>query len=331
MSNPKVSVIVPVYNVLDYLEHCMGSVVGQTLKGIEIIVVDDGSTDGSSEWLDSYCLQHPEITLIHKENGGLMSAWVAGVKRSSGDYIGFVDSDDWIERTMFADLLQCATDYDADIVLCDFRANGRTAVHGIEYGYYCGAQMDAIKHAAFSAPGNSSISMARWNKLFRRNLILDNLRYCESLSRTLEDRYIVPACLLSANSLYYLNKDLYFNSSRPGSNSGMYKQNLLEEIDRVYMVQYQVLSDKGLLDSLLPLWEKAYLDYMRIYLHRNLIGVKGFQRKYESAKRLISSNLAKDRIKAYGEDDQSKIGAVLRIAFGLNSPFLLAIACEAAR
>ena len=119
----KVSVIIPVYNVLPYLQRCLDSVISQTLRDIEIIIVDDGSTDGSSEFVDEYALKDERIKVIHKENGGLMSAWTTGVRASNGDYIGFVDSDDYISLEMYDRLYSAAAQYNADIVICNYSIN----------------------------------------------------------------------------------------------------------------------------------------------------------------------------------------------------------------
>ncbi len=116
---PKVSIIVPVYNVEPYLEFCVDSLIKQTLEDIEIILVDDGSPDNSGAICDRLAKKDNRIVVIHKENGGLSSARNAGIAIAKGEYIGFVDSDDWVESDMFACLLELAEKYDADIADCD--------------------------------------------------------------------------------------------------------------------------------------------------------------------------------------------------------------------
>ena len=105
---PKVSVIIPVYNVEQYVEKSIQSVLNQSMKDIEIILVNDGSTDKSGEICDRYGQKEERIIVIHKENGGLSSARNVGVKAASGDYIGFIDSDDYIESVMYETLYQMA-------------------------------------------------------------------------------------------------------------------------------------------------------------------------------------------------------------------------------
>ena len=97
----KVSIIIPVYNTAKYLDECMASVLSQTFTDLEIMLVDDGSTDGvSPKMCDDYAKKDERIKVIHKENGGLMSAWIEGVIEATSDYVSFVDSDDWIDVDM---------------------------------------------------------------------------------------------------------------------------------------------------------------------------------------------------------------------------------------
>lgn len=115
---PKVSIIIPVYNMEQYLIKCLDSVINQTLQDIEIICINDGSTDHSLEILKEYASKDNRIIIIDKENGGLSSARNAGIKKSTGEYIGFVDSDDWISLDYFELLYNTATKHNADIACC---------------------------------------------------------------------------------------------------------------------------------------------------------------------------------------------------------------------
>ena len=114
--SPCVSVIVPVYKVAAYLPRCVDSILAQTWRNLEIILVDDGSPDECGSICDVYAEKDPRIRVIHKENGGLSSARNAGLDTASGEYIGFVDSDDWIEPEMYARMLALMEKYDAKMV-----------------------------------------------------------------------------------------------------------------------------------------------------------------------------------------------------------------------
>lgn len=117
MCKPKVSVVVPIYNVESYLEQCVDSILAQTLINIEVILVDDGSPDRCGEIADAYAQKDFRVKVIHQKNEGLGSARNAGIGNASGEYIGFVDADDWVKPEMFEGLYKAAKENDADIVV----------------------------------------------------------------------------------------------------------------------------------------------------------------------------------------------------------------------
>lgn len=322
----KISIIIPVYNVLDYLQKCLDSAYNQTLQDKEIIIVDDGSTDGSGQFVDKYAKGKKNIRVIHKPNGGLMSAWTTGVRVAQGDYIGFIDSDDYIASEMYEEMYRKAVDNDADIILSNYLVNGvrKSGALPLSEGLYTGNELkEKIQQHVFPSPYTYSLSMSRWSKLYRRKIITDNLKYTECLSKTFEDRYIVPAAILSAKSIYYTADAYYCWMLREGSNHGMYKKQLLYEIKRVYGVQYQIVLDY--FPELLKKWEEAYFDYVRLYVDRNIIRVKGFPTKYNSAKELFSDPILKERVDKYGFIGKDKMSNALKLAYRLRSPLILAL------
>lgn len=141
------TVIIPVYNRTEYIDKCIESVRGQTYKNLEIILVDDGSTDGSGEICDAYAKKDMRITVIHKKNGGLVSARKSGVNEASGDVVAFVDSDDWIEPDMYEFMMAAYMDGRPDMVtsgmILDYGEWRETYLDGIEAGKY---GKDAIYH-----------------------------------------------------------------------------------------------------------------------------------------------------------------------------------------
>ena len=119
MSKIKVSVIVPIYKTEKYLSTCVESLLCQTLKEIEIILIDDGSPDNCPALCDNYALKDSRIKVIHKTNSGLSDARNIGIKEAAGEYIGFVDSDDWVKPEMFEKMYQNAIQNNADVVVCN--------------------------------------------------------------------------------------------------------------------------------------------------------------------------------------------------------------------
>lgn len=117
--SPKISVIVPVYNTAQYLPKCLDSILNQTYVELEVLVVNDGSTDNSQHFIDQYVRKDPRVVSIIKENGGLSEARNTGIDKATGDYIAFIDSDDYIDPIMFEKMIALAVDHQSDIVFCD--------------------------------------------------------------------------------------------------------------------------------------------------------------------------------------------------------------------
>ena len=122
----KISVIIPVYNVEKYLYRCVDSVLGQTYYNIEVILIDDGSTDSSPEICDEYQKRDKRVKVIHKKNSGAASSRNIGLSSAKGDYIAFIDSDDYIELDMYENMMKINEEYNCDIVLCDCYKENKT-------------------------------------------------------------------------------------------------------------------------------------------------------------------------------------------------------------
>ena len=201
-----ISVIVPVYNVEKYLEQCVDSILQQTITDLEVILVDDGSTDKSALICDEYQVRDTRIKVLHKQNGGLMSAWKAGVQMSKGDYIGFVDSDDWIDSDMYMTLYQTAVKSSADIVLCGWIREGKNKREKepmyIESGKY---DRDSLEKNIFPKMLlERYISPNRVTKLFKRELLEKNFKYFDEKVSIGEDLITSFSCILDAKSIYML-------------------------------------------------------------------------------------------------------------------------------
>ena len=117
---PLISIIIPVYNVEQYLDECMASVLNQTYTNIEVVLVDDGSKDRSPSMCDEYAKKDSRVQVIHKENGGPMSACIAGVEKSKGEYLAFMDSDDWIDLTMMEELVKETSGNEKEMICSNY-------------------------------------------------------------------------------------------------------------------------------------------------------------------------------------------------------------------
>lgn len=173
MESILISIIVPAYNIRNYIGRCLDSLLHQVYKTIEIIVVNDGSTDGTGQIIDHYAAIDQRIVPLHKENGGVSSARLAGIEKATGTYIGFVDGDDYIEPEMFERLLKNAIKYNADISHCGYQM---VFPNRIEYYYNTGriVQQDRITGLKDLLMG-LFIEPGLWNKLYRKNLFYNLL------------------------------------------------------------------------------------------------------------------------------------------------------------
>ena len=193
----KVSIIVPVYNVEKYLAKCLDSLVSQTLEDVEIIVVDDGSRDNSKQIIDDFQTKYPDkIKSFVKENGGLSDARNFGLDRAGGDYIGFVDSDDYVTAEMFEEMYSLAQKYDAEMVICNLQKvdeNGKI-VQKLTQVPNMPEKIDLAKNLFVF----SDLGYFACNKLFKRELF-ENKRFKKGVH--FEDIQLVPQLLLSCKTL----------------------------------------------------------------------------------------------------------------------------------
>lgn len=209
----KVSVIIPVYNVENYLRKCLDSLVNQTLKDIEIIVVNDGTTDNSQEIIDEYVKKYPKkIVSVIQENGGQGTARNTGLLYAKGEYIGYVDSDDYVEENMYEELYKKAKEEDSDIVIC-----GNNVV---KENYEFLSKEDVDKEFLLG-------KMAVWNKIYKKNIIVDNKIQFRS-KVWYEDLDFTMKVYFSSKKISYVDKALYNYLLREGStmNNNNIKRNL---------------------------------------------------------------------------------------------------------
>lgn len=180
MESPKISLIVPVYNAEKYLNRCLDSILTQTYKDFELLLIDDGSTDKSSEICDEYAGKDDRVKVFHKENGGVSSSRTLGLVKAVGQYIAFVDSDDWIEKKCLEDNLLIAENTHADMVISDFFIDNKDNEMKKQQ-WYNGDLVNDI----FS----DNIVGSLWNKFLKADVIRRsgvsftyNLNFCEDVT-----------------------------------------------------------------------------------------------------------------------------------------------------
>ncbi len=205
------SIVVPVYNVSDYLDDCINSILCQSYTDLQIILVDDGSTDDSGKKCDLYADRDNRIKVIHKQNGGLMSAWKTGVREAEGEYIGFVDSDDYIDCDMYSTLIQSAEKNSSDITLCglirEYGTHSEKETFYLESGVYDRKAIEERIFPIIISNGtmlNRGLSPNRVTKIFKRELLLNNLELCDERISLGEDMLPTFSCICDAKNVTVL-------------------------------------------------------------------------------------------------------------------------------
>ncbi len=253
MNNPLISVIVPVYKAEEYLKNCITSITNQTYKNLEIILVDDGSPDKCGEICDEFAKKDSRIRVIHKQNGGQSSARNAGLDIMSGDYVGFVDSDDWIEPNMYERLYNLIVENNAQISACGLQcdySSGEIAYFNHQYP----AHKDIEIFSKIGALGELTIARKITNspcdKLFSR-YIFENLRMREGT--VYEDFEIMPSCIEKAEIIVYDPLPLYHyimteESTTRGtvSSKRFIEAEISRKIIEYYKINYPDLYDRVL-------------------------------------------------------------------------------------
>lgn len=227
--NPAVSIIVPVYNVAAYLPRCLDSLLSQTLADIEIIVVDDGSTDNSAEIVARYAQDDPRIIAIRQDNEGLSGARNTGLRIASGQYIGFVDSDDWAHPDMCRILRDRIRETDADLCACDFSmAYDDRTVPGI---LRCPeTTIDIAEYGIDTYWLDKTFSTAVWNKLYKRSIVdAHGIRFESKKEIFSEDVLFNLYYLLHTRTVASVSNTLYFYYQRSDSLIHSHKPDFLKK------------------------------------------------------------------------------------------------------
>lgn len=238
-----ISVIIPVYNVQDYLEECLDSVVAQTLRPRELLLINDGSTDQSRAICASYAEKHSWIHLIDQENRGQSAARNAGLDRATGDYIAFIDSDDYVSELMLATLREKMTGTGADMVKCGtylFDENSLSEWRGIGDGEMIIREKKDIFQAFFEKKIINNV----WNALYRKELF-EEVRFAPG--KIMEDNFITPQLLVRCHNVVIIPDHLYYYRQRPGATMYSFDSRHFDIIESDYQLK-EILQNQGLFD-----------------------------------------------------------------------------------
>ncbi|MDQ0253157.1 glycosyltransferase EpsH [Evansella vedderi] len=247
---PKISIVVPIYNVDEYLSRCLDSLLSQTIEDIEVITINDGSTDNSLEILEQYAKKDSRIIIIDKENGGVSSARNAGLKIAVGDYIGFVDPDDWVNQEMYRSMYDIAMKDKADIVMCSYirEFGSHSKVKNFPLPKKVIFQEEDVRFKLLRrlvGPIKDEVAKPElldawgtvWSKLYRRELIMDNQVTFTDLSEigTNEDSLFNVEVIYYAKSFVFINEHYYhYWRANDASVTTGYKPALVDKYTNLY-------------------------------------------------------------------------------------------------
>lgn len=284
-----ITVIIPVYNVLPYLNKCIESVLYQTYSNLEIIVIDDGSTDGSEKVCDEYASLDNRISVIHQSNQGLSVARNVGLDKATGDWVAFVDSDDFLSLNMYESMLNTAHNYNVEVVSCSFnKVFDGSIIESSNNGNVVDVTLFDYPEVLKGLVTQEIIRFEVWNKLWKRNLV-ESIRFIPNqVSEDVHwDRVVFPR----VKRLAHINYPLYnYRINRPGSTSTSFKmgrlcvfdefkqwkQDLLDmdlpsEIRTIHVIEllfaiiiyenaYSTKQSKALLNQLFTVFQEIYKE-----------------------------------------------------------------------
>jgi glycosyltransferase involved in cell wall biosynthesis len=271
MNNPLVSIIIPIYNSEAFLDKCIQSAINQSYKNIEVILVDDGSIDSSGEICDNYSSIDNRIKTIHKNNGGLVSSRKTGLIASTGEYVLYIDGDDWIELNLIEHYVEQIIKYNADVVVSSHIVNleGREDIlmNSLPSGVYDKDKLKSTVYPKMLYTGKFSqfgIFSYSWGKLYKKEILLENQLNVDENITMGEDALCLYPTLLDANTLVILEQPGYHYRQRADSLIKTLRKIEISKMQKVYDDLKNIFFDKGVLNIMLPQLQHYILSLLII-------------------------------------------------------------------
>lgn len=248
-----VSAIIPVYNSEKYIKKCIDSLIKQTLKNIEIILINDGSSDDSLRILRQYEKRDERIVVIDQKNNGPSSARNKGIDIAKGEYISFIDSDDWVDETMFEEMYNSAKENNSDVVICDMKLVNKdeeTYITGLNYPIRNLSER-AMKEIIFKELLSNSQFNSMANKIFRTSIIKKNNIRLDKDIYYAEDWLFNVEFFRRSKKISYINKAFYYYRRGHESSSSSYNDDTFEKVGLwIYRMRKEYANEFGLDDRL---------------------------------------------------------------------------------
>lgn len=304
--NILISIIVPIYNAEKFLLRCLESISNQTYANIEIILVDDGSTDKSKEICDSFVNRDKRFTYLYKENSGVSDARNFGLDNANGEYIGFCDADDWMEQDMLEKLMSSAIENDADAAVCSYTYDMNPSESKED-------DTDVIDSISAYRRIFSDYKFGGfiWNKIFKKSLI-DNLRFNPDI-RIYEDTLFSSEAILRANKVCCINSELYHYYYNFDSAT---KANFSKDTSSLEALKLLVEKTSSVDEIASQHAKKQLITYYSYYMLA-LCELAGFSKdKYNEIKKEAKSFYSRELLEISGRNEKIKIRLFLSGTFG---------------
>lgn len=298
MCTCKVSVIVAIYNVEKYLERCLESLINQRLRELEIILIDDGSTDDSPEICDKYAEKDNRIIVVHKKNQGLGMARNSGLELAKGEYVVFVDSDDFIEKNAYWEMYEAISSENAEMLITNYYEydTKNDTIKELRTIHNSKIAMDEqVKKIACQMVGANpldreadDIGMSVWKNMYSRKFIEENhIRFCSEREYVSEDAIfqlmIIPKMkkiLLSTNCYYY-----YCNNERQ-SLSSTFRESKFEEYKKLYKKEYELLQKEEIINNGKYYIATTFLGNIRSYIKQLAVSQYTMKKKKDLVRKI---------------------------------------------
>lgn len=325
MEKELISIIVPIYNVEEFLPKCIETLVNQIYKNIEILLIDDGSTDKSGELSDKYANEYENVTVYHKANGGLSDARNYGIDRAKGKYICFVDSDDYVDKKYCEILYNNLVNTESDISICGFERTGSQEEKNIDYSQekittYADS-LEMQRNILILENEFNTVTTVAWNKLYKKEIWQD-IRYPKG--KINEDEFVIQYLLEKCNKIVYTNLNLYYYYQRDNSIiKSNYNKRKLDGVD-AFKERFEFYKNTEKYNSLAS---TMYVRYMKLiiyhYIQAKKAGLKDVsEQMQERYKKEYENNLGikidstKDRWQLKTFLHMPKLYSILKSATG---------------
>lgn len=269
-----ISVIVPVYNKKDYLEQCIDSILSQTYDNLELLLVDDESTDGSGTICDRYADKDERVRAFHQKNGGPTAAVMTGLMEAVGDYYTFIDSDDYVSSDMLEKMAECLIGQKGEIVCCNHVLEKQTetipVIQPLIPGVYEGTRLDEQIKDHLLGREDRIIPMSRCMKLCEKSVFKGNEKYYDTRLRMGDDFNLIYPALLTATRIVIMEGALFYHYRYvEDSIVHGYDPNSAEGIERWYQAVLRIVQDKQIPDGEMEL-NREYCYMMMLVMKNEL-------------------------------------------------------------